>query len=80
MKYHFVCDNCKTEKTVDIPMGSLKEIYCDKCNSLMHQDYNGGTVIIPDYMKAGTEESDSTEWIFDRLQNNRFSGKDQIYF
>ena len=81
MKYHFICDNCNIEKTVDIPMGKLKDnpVYCDVCNEKMHQKYYDDNVVIPDYMKAG-EDEDTTDWINDRLSNSRFSGKNQIYF
>lgn len=51
---------------------------CPKCNRPMHQQYKA-SVNIPEYMMAGSEEADTTDWVKTRM-NTRPSGKDKIYY
>ena len=53
-------------------MGQVKEVTCDECGERMFQNYHS-SVMIPDYMQAGSEEADQMEWVRNRM-NTRPSG------
>lgn len=78
MKYLFKCRKCGKEIEKEFRMGKVDKVVCPKCGRLMSQSYKA-KVDIPDYMQAGSEESDTTDWVKSRL-NTRPSGKDKIYY
>lgn len=78
MKYSFKCKKCGKEIEKEFSMGKVGIVMCPKCNRPMHQQYKA-SVNIPEYMMAGSEEADTTDWVKNRM-NTRPSGKDKIYY
>lgn len=83
MRYYFRCKHGHM-KLVNVPIGQLeqmKPVRCDQCRSIMYRDYcvDKLSVLVPDYMQAGSEEAEQVEWVKQQL-NTRPSGNDKSVY